>query len=85
MARPHKKLRDILHQQEITMEVLAGEIGIATCTMSQKMNSHHPWTAEEMWKIMDILGIPDNRLHEIFPRKGRDELEATRKVYHRAV
>lgn len=87
MARPYKKLRDLLHESDITFQILAGEIGISVAALSMKMNAKpgHSWKENEMWAVMDFLHIPDNRFHEIFPRKGRNEPAMKPVGYRRAV
>ena len=78
MARPFKELRDAMHRCELTNEALAREIGCGTATISVKLNAHYPWTSEEMWKIMELIGEPDHRLHQFFPRDGQNEPGAKR-------
>ena len=73
MARPHKILRDLMHQQEITNEILGRELCLNASTVSRKLNAHVPWDQEEMWHIMSMLQQPAYRLHEIFPRNGKNE------------
>lgn len=73
MARPHKVLRDLLHEHEITNEILHRELDISISTVSRKLNAHSAWTSDEMWHIMSIVQAPAYRLHEIFPRDGKNE------------
>lgn len=73
MARPHKVLRDLMHQHEITNEILGRELKIAASTVSRKLNGHASWDSDEMWQIMSIIQQPAYRLHEIFPRGGKNE------------
>lgn len=74
MARPHKVLRDLLHEHEITNEILGRELKIAPSTVSRKLNGHAAWGSDEMWQIMSIIQAPAYRLHEIFPRDGKNEI-----------
>ena len=87
MARPHKKLRDTIRECDLTFAMLADAIGISLAAFSLKINAKpgHAWKQDEMWAIMDYLHIPDNRFHEIFPRKGSNEQPVKPKVYRRAV
>ena len=80
MAKPYKTLRDYLKQAEITSEILAQELGIGVDTVSRKLCDHSPWTSDQMWQIMEILCIPDNKLHEVFPRNGQNNKEVRRKL-----
>lgn len=80
MARPYKLLRDLLNSREITQEILADELGIGTDTVSRKMNGHYPWTSDQMYAILDLIGVKPERLHEIFPRNGQNEPGAKRKT-----
>lgn len=70
MARPFKVLRNLMHENDFTQCMLADELGISQCSVSQRMNAHIPWDSEEMWKIMHVLHVPARRFHEVFPPKG---------------
>ena len=79
MARPYKVLRDLLRVNDITYDVLQDELGIGIDTISRKMNAHSPWTSDQMYKIMDLVGAKVETLHEIFPRNGQNDLDVIKK------
>lgn len=78
MARPFHELRCMMRAHDITNVLLARELGVGVTTVSHKLNAHYPWTAEEMWKIMDLFNQPAHRLHQIFPRNGKNTIEPQR-------
>ena len=81
MSRPYRKLRFLLNEAEIDLQTLADELQIGRDTASKKLNCHSPWTCDQMYRILDMLGEPENRLHEIFPRNGINEPGVKRKTY----
>lgn len=85
MARPYKILRDLLHQNEITNEILAEELNVTHTTVSRKLNAHTQWTLDQMYHILDMIGEKPERMHVIFPRNGQNEPTAKRRVFRRAV
>lgn len=74
MARPYQKLRDLMKRHRITQIDLAEELGLLSeCTVSRKLNDRSPWTSDEMYRILEVLGVNYERMHEIFPKNGRNE------------
>ena len=71
MAKPYSVLRGLLYSKEITQAILAEELDIGTDTVSRKLNAHSPWTSDQMYKILDLVGAKEESLHVIFPRNGR--------------
>ena len=65
--RPHALLRGKMAELDITGQYLARKLAIDPQTVSNKMMGYGPWTEDEMRGIMDILGIPEERMHEYFP------------------
>jgi len=78
MARPFKKLRDMLHENEITQVDLARYLGLGTATVSNRLCNREEWRLEEMYMVMDMLHLPHTMLTELFPRKGINEAGVTR-------
>lgn len=70
MPRPYNVLRGLMRERELTNELLARELKLTPCTVSQKLNGHVSWKSDEMWHIMSIFEQPSYRFHEIFPRNG---------------
>ena len=75
MATPDKILRDLLRENDITYDVLREELGIGADTISRKMNAHSPWTSDQMYAILDLVGAKEDALHKIFPRNGQNDPE----------
>lgn len=83
MARPFKKVRDLMHEYEITVADLGREMGISSVTVSNRLNARHPWTLDEMYKFLELTDQPASRMHEIFPKDGINEPGVKRKLYRR--
>ena len=85
MARPFKLLRDKLRSCEITQEILAEELKVGTDTISRKINAHFPWTLDQMYAILDLIGEKPDSMHRYFPRNGQNEPEVVRRRFRRCV
>lgn len=72
MAKPYRLLRDLLKVKGVTEQMLARQLLLTQATVSRKMCGLSAWSIGEMWQIMSIIGAKDYRLHEIFPRDGKD-------------
>lgn len=83
MARPFKKVRDLMHEYELTVADLSREMGISSVTVSNRLNARHPWTLDEMYKFLELTDQPASRMHEIFPKDGINEPGVKRKLYRR--
>lgn len=68
---PFSALRFALSAIDMPFTELAEKIGVATSTLSLKMNGKYPFTQEEQYQILDIIGQPDETLNVYFPRNGR--------------
>ena len=79
MAKPYKILRDLLRENDITYDVLRDELDIGTDTISRKMNARSPWTSDQMYAILDLVGAKEESLHKIFPRNGQSDPEAIKE------
>lgn len=40
--------------------------------ISRRMTGKAPWRVDEMYNILSMLGEPDGKLSEYFPRNGSD-------------
>ena len=71
--RPYHALRSELYSDGITHAQLARRLRIGTTTLSRKLNAKTPWTLDECYRVLDLLGKTDVQLSAIFPRDGRNE------------
>lgn len=65
--KPHALLRGEMQKYGITGRFLSAILGITPPTFSRKMTGKAPWSSFEMYKIMECIDQPINRLHELFP------------------
>ncbi len=61
-ARLRGRIRAIYH----TQAAFAKSMGLSECALSQKLNGHTEWTADEIRKACEILEIPADELHLYF-------------------
>ena len=50
----------------ITQKDIANALGVATSTISQKINNINPMTVREAFLISEILNIPDHQFKDYF-------------------
>ena len=69
MDKKHAALKKVMRQNDVSQTYLAEQIGINASTMSARINSSpdREWGIKEMYAIMDLLRIPHNKLHIMFP------------------
>lgn len=68
----HGKLRGKMREKGIKGTYLARKIGTTPQSLSHRMTGKIPWRLDEMYNILSILGEPDSKLSEYFPRDGVD-------------
>lgn len=84
MAKPFQKLRARMVEYDLKQAELAKKLGVGARTISDRMNAHMPWSADAMYRIMEMLEIPVDQMHVYFPKDGRNEPGCMRmKAAHR--
>lgn len=66
--RQHKKLREIVKKQGLTLTALSERTGIGLAMLSQKINCRRHWTEKDKDVILKVLKVqptPDN-IRELF-------------------
>ena len=71
MAKPFYKLRFRLGEADITQCILADRIGRSQGYVARRLAGTASWTLEDAYRILDMLGLPDEVLGEYFPRKDK--------------
>lgn len=66
------KLRGKMREKGIKGYYLARKMGTTPQSISHRMTGKAPWRMDEMYNILSILGEPDSKLSEYFPRDGVD-------------
>lgn len=62
----YAKLRGKVRTHYSTQAAFASALGISECSLSQKLNGHTEWTAEEIRKACTLLEIPPEEIHIYF-------------------
>jgi len=65
------KLRKRIHANGMTHEYLAEKLRISTATLSRRMTDKSPWLLSEIYVLIELLQIPNDRMHEYFPKNGK--------------
>lgn len=68
--KPFALLRGLIEANGLVHADVARAAGISVHTFSQRMTCVQPWTLPEMYRVADLLGIPDDSLFRYFPRDG---------------
>ena len=66
MQFDYSKLLGRIKQLGYTQESLAAEIGTTKTTMNLKLNNKAFFTQPEIWRIQQILSIPDGEIGAYF-------------------
>ena len=66
------KLRGKMREKGINGNYLARKMGTTPQNISRRMTGKAPWRMDEMYNILSMLGEPDSKLSEYFPRDGVD-------------
>jgi len=70
MPRAYQKMRGYLQAEGYEQTDVAEELGRSITYVSNRYTGKEPWNQDEMYKIMDLIKQPYDRLHEIFPKGG---------------
>lgn len=66
------KLRGKMREKGINGDYLARKLDTTPQSVSHRMTGKSPWRMDEMYNILSMLGEPDSKLSEYFPRNGID-------------
>ena len=61
-----KKIKGKMAEKGLTQSTLAGVIGMAQATLSQKINNQRPMDIQEAYEIQKALEIPDHEFGTYF-------------------
>ena len=71
--RQHKKLREIVKQQGLTLTELSERTGIGLAMLSQKLNCRRHWTEKDKDVILRVLEVDPtaDNIRELFDEQER--------------
>ena len=70
MTDKHRVLRAELKKQDIDPAYLADYLHIDRSTLYRRLGAQSPWTIREVYSIMDMLHLPYDQIHIVFPPGG---------------
>ena len=73
MARLYGKLRGLMREYGDTQDDVARALLLSRISVSNRLRGAADWKLGEMYALMDRYHVPHNRLHEVFPKGGRNE------------
>lgn len=73
MARLYGKLRGLMHEFGDTQDDVARALLLSRISVSNRLRGTAEWRLSEMYALMDRYHVPHDRLHEVFPKGGRNE------------
>ena len=71
MARLYSKLRGLMREYGDAQDDVARTLLLSRASVSNRMRGAADWKLSEMYALMDRYHVPNNRLHEVFPKDGR--------------
>lgn len=80
MAKAYRVLRAYLTAAGIEQAYLAEQMGVSLSYVSSRITGKAPWDQEDMYFIMDLLHIPYDKLHIVFPKDGKAPLGVVPKL-----
>jgi len=54
-----EKVKDRIHEKNLTQQYVATTLGISTATINRKINNAAPMTLDEVESLASVLEIPD--------------------------
>lgn len=66
----YRLLRRLCSEKGIDGRDIAEEIGRTADYVSMRMTGQRPWSQDEMYAVMDMLGQPYEHMPYIFPKGG---------------
>lgn len=69
-VRRYEVLKREFNAKDIDYRYLSGKIGRSTAYISTRMQGKSPWNQNDMYAIMELLNMPPNQLHIVFPKDG---------------
>ena len=73
MARLYSKLRGLMREFGDTQDDVARALLLSRISVSNRLRGTAEWRLDEMYALMDRYHVPHDRLHEVFPKGGRNE------------
>lgn len=64
----YAKLKGRMYELELNQNEIARRTGMTAAQLSSRMHGHVCFSLDEMYRIGDVLGIPDAELIIFFPR-----------------
>ena len=70
MKQKYAKLRGALKSHGIEQIDVAEALERSVCYVSHRYTGREPWKQDEMYKMMELINEPFERIHEFFPPGG---------------
>ena len=73
MARLFGKLRGLMREFGDTQDDVARALLLSRISVSNRLRGTAEWRLDEMYALLDRYHVPHDRLHEVFPKDGRND------------
>lgn len=70
MAKLFRALRTEWTARDLDQTYWAEKLGRSQAYISRRMTGKEPWTLDEAYIMLDDMGLPPERIVDLFPRKG---------------
>lgn len=68
--RKYASLRAKMQKLNMDQEYIGRQMNMNVMSVSNRFTGKTPWKLDEMYAVLDIIGEPDEKLSEYFPRNG---------------
>lgn len=68
--RKYASLRAKMQKLNMDQEYIGRQMHMNVMSISNRFTGKTPWKMDEMYAVLDIIGEPDEKLSEYFPRNG---------------
>lgn len=70
MAKPYSKLRHALEDADIDRADICAKLHKSPTYVAHRFTLHQPWTLDDAYSILEMLGEPSDKLPYYFPCDG---------------
>lgn len=80
MRKKFKLLRRTMFEDDVDQMTLGKTIGRSSSYISARFSGKMPFDANDMYAILDFLGVPHDQIHKYFPPNGLEEKTEAEKT-----
>ncbi len=71
MKKPFHNLRVALKEKDVDQAYLARHLGCGRSYITSRINAHEPWSLDDCYKLLTLVGHGPESIYEFFPPEGK--------------